>query len=108
MTLESLKLVKPQSLFFKALANPARMSIISILQTPKSVAQISEELGFEQTMVSHHLSCLSFCGFVSFQREGKNKIYSLNKETIAPILKIVDKHLKKFASNLYECNTLKR
>lgn len=109
MTFQSLKLSKPRSLFFKALANPARMSIINLLQhRSTSVAQISEELGFEQTMVSHHLKCLSFCGFVTSQRKGKSKIYSSNKETVVPILEIVDRHLEEFASSLYECNSLKR
>lgn len=79
MTLRSFKLVNPEFLLFKALANPARLSIINLLQTPKNVSQICEELGFEQTMVSHHLTCLSFCGFISYKRDGKNKIYSLNK-----------------------------
>ncbi len=109
MTLQSLKAAKPQALFFKAVANPARMAIINLLQHgPRSVAQISEELDFEQTMVSHHLKCLSFCGFVAFQRNGKSKIYSLNTETTVPLLNIVDIHLEKFASNLYECDTLRR
>lgn len=109
MTFRSLNVGKPQALFFKALANPARMSIINLLQhAPRSVTQISEELGFERTMVSHHLKCLSFCGFVTYQRNGKNKIYSLNKETVTPILGIVDRHLDIYARNLLECEALKR
>ncbi|MBI2183867.1 MAG: helix-turn-helix transcriptional regulator [Thaumarchaeota archaeon] len=85
------------------------MSIISLLHTSqRSVTEISDELGFEQTMVSHHLRCLSFCGFVKSKRKGKNMIYALNKETIVPILKIVEKHLEKYASNLYSCDALER
>jgi predicted transcriptional regulator len=85
------------------------MSIVDLLQTgPRTVTEICGDLGFEQSMVSHHLACLSFCGFVTHERNGKSKIYSLNSETIAPILKIVGKHLEKFASNLYRCETLER
>lgn len=109
MTLRSIEWGTPHSLFFKALANPARISIISLLHTrPRSVTEISEELGFEQTMVSHHLKCLSFCGFVKFKQKGKSKIYSVNKETIVPILEIVERHLAKYASNLYSCDVLER
>ncbi|MBI4257619.1 MAG: winged helix-turn-helix transcriptional regulator [Thaumarchaeota archaeon] len=109
MTLKSIEWGTPHSLFFKALANPARMSIMSLLHTePRSVTEIFEELGFEQTMVSHHLRCLSFCGFVKSNRKGKSKIYSLNKETIVPILEIVERHLVKYASSLYSCDVLER
>ncbi len=109
MTVESLKFAKPQALFFKALAAPARMSIIGLLQeSPKNVSQIADELRFDQTLVSHHLRCLSFCGFVTHERNGKSKTFSLNKETISPLLKLVDRHLEKFATNLYECETLER
>lgn len=109
MTEQSLEVERPYSLFFKALANTARMKIINLLQNgPKNVREICEELGFEQTMVSHHLKCLSFCGFVNSDRNGKNRIYSLNEETITPLLKIVDKHLSKYATDLFECEVLKR
>ena len=109
MTVESFKFAKPQALFFKALAAPARMSIISLLEEgPKNVSQITDELGFDQTLVSHHLRCLSFCGFVTYERNGKSKTFSLNKETITPLLQLVDRHLEKFATNLYECETLER
>lgn len=109
MTEQSLEITKPYSLFFKALANAARMKIISLLRDgPRSVSDICKELGFEQTMVSHHLKCLSFCGFVNSDRKGKNKIYSLNEETITPLLRIADRHLDKYATNLFECEVLKR
>jgi len=109
MTLKSLELVKPYSLFFKALANAARMGIINVLRDgPKSVTEICRELGFEQTMVSHHLKCLSFCGFVKSEKHGKNRVYSINEETVIPLLRIVDKHLGRYAANLFECEALKR
>ncbi len=109
MTTQSLEVMTPYSLFFKALANAARMRIINVLRDgPKSVTDICRELEFEQTMVSHHLKCLSFCGFVNSDKHGKNRIYSLNEETVIPLLKIVDKHLCKYAANLFECEALKR
>ena len=105
----TIEIAKPQSLFFKALANRGRMSIINLLETgARNVNQIADDLELDQTLVSHHLRCLSFCGFVASERNGKSRTYSLNKETISPLLRLVDKHLDKFATNLYECETLER
>ena len=109
MTLKSLVWGKPHALFFQAFANPARISILSLLhEGEKSVTELSTELGFEQTMVSHHLRCLSFCGFVTFERDGKNRIYSLNKPTVLPLMRIAERHMEKFAPNLYDCEVLER
>ncbi len=106
---KTIEIAKPQSLFFKALANRGRMSIINLLETgARNVNQIADDLELDQTLVSHHLRCLSFCGFVASERNGKSRTYSLNKETISPLLQLVDKHLGKFATNLYECETLER
>lgn len=109
MTEQSSEIARSYTLFFKALSNTARIEIISLLQHgPRTAGEISKELGFEQSMVSHHLKCLSFCGFVKSERNGKNKVYSLNDETVAPLLKIVDRHLNRYATNLLECEVLKR
>jgi len=97
------------SLLFKALANEYRVSILNLLRTgPKNVSQIAKELRLEQTVVSHSLKCLYFCGLVTSERLGKTRIYSLNLETVEPILRIGDKHISKYAANLKTCNTLQR
>ena len=109
MSLESL--VKPYALFFQALSNPVRMAIVNFLRekrTSLTVTEICQELNLEQTHVSHALRCLTFCGLVEFTRDGKSKLYSLNKETVLPLLRLVDAHIEKFASNLYTCEVLKR
>ncbi|MFQ6124480.1 MAG: ArsR/SmtB family transcription factor [Candidatus Heimdallarchaeota archaeon] len=96
-------------LFFQALANYSRLAILSLLEKgPKTVTEISKELGFEQSRVSHNLTCLAFCGFITSERNGKNKVYSLNTATIQPLLGLVDQHIEKYASNLRECKVLKR
>lgn len=101
---------KPYELFFQGLANHARMQILQLLREKgsQSVSQICKELGLEQTLVSHNLRCLTFCGLVTAIREGKSKIYSVNAETVLPLLNIVDKHLNKYAKNLFSCDVLER
>jgi DNA-binding transcriptional ArsR family regulator len=96
-------------LFFKALSNETRLAIIDLLRSgDKTVSEIVNELGFEQSRVSHNLQCLTFCGFIKNRRDGKKRIYSLNKETIEPLLNLVDKHVELYAKHLYKCKVLRR
>ena len=85
--------------FFETLANRRRLAIIDILRKGQNnVSQIIEKTGFEQSNVSHNLKRLEDCGFVNVKRNGKERIYSLNKETIRPLMKLIDKHTEKFCS----------
>ncbi len=101
---------KPHALFFQALANQSRMQILDLLRERVSmnVSEICDELGFEQTQASHSLRCLAFCGLVTASREGKSRIYSINEQTLLPLLEIVDRHLEKYARNLFSCDVLER
>ena len=88
------------SLLFNALSSEYRVNILNLLRNgPKNVGQISEALKIEQTMASHNLRCLAFCGLVTSQRVGK---------TVEPILRLADKHISKYALNLRTCKTLER
>jgi DNA-binding transcriptional ArsR family regulator len=88
--------------FFDAISNRTRMCIVeSLLKSPKSVGELSEDLGEEQSNISHNLKTLATCRFISSKREGKKKIYSLNEETVVPILKLVDKHVSSYCNK--EC-----
>ncbi|MBN2334180.1 winged helix-turn-helix transcriptional regulator [Candidatus Bathyarchaeota archaeon] len=83
--------------FFSTLANPTRLAIIERLdEKPMSVTQLVDSIGEEQSMVSHNLRPLVRCKFVKAEREGKQRIYSLNHETLDPILKAVESHAETF------------
>ena len=102
--------IKPYALFFQALANQTRMQVLRLLSEKggMSVSEICNKLGLEQTHVSHNLKCLTFCGLVTPSREGKSRIYSINEKTVLPLLKVVDNHLRNYASNLFTCDVLER
>ena len=94
-------LKKPYELFFGTLANEQRLKIINLLRKgPKNVTQICKDLNFNQTTVSHNLRRLKACSFVFVKRNGKERIYSLNKETIKPLMELIDKHTNKFCKHL--------
>jgi ArsR family transcriptional regulator len=86
------------------------MQILLLLRENGSmnVSQICDELGLEQTHVSHNLKCLTFCGLVRVTREGRNRLYSLNHETVVPLFEIADRHLRRYANDLLDCDVLER
>ncbi len=90
-------------IFFRNLANPLKIKIISVLKEKKSsVGDLTFELGVEQSKVSHALALLRRCNLVNVEKKGKERIYSLNKDTIIPMLKLIDKHSKTYC-NCKEC-----
>ena len=79
--------------FFRNLANPIKTNIITALKEKESsVTELSKKLKIEQSKLSHALSTLRCCNLVLVKQKGKERIYSLNKKTILPILKVIDKH----------------
>ncbi|MFH1285059.1 MAG: metalloregulator ArsR/SmtB family transcription factor [Candidatus Micrarchaeota archaeon] len=80
--------------FFSTLSNPTRVAILVLLEEkPRNVGELARELKQEQSMVSHNLSPLVRCRFVFVKKHGKERIYSLNKKTMAPLFKIIYKHM---------------
>lgn len=83
--------------FFNTLANRTRLSILYTLkEAPRSVNEIVDATGLEQSLVSHNLRLLRQCNFVEVSVKGKQRIYSLNKRTIVPLFELVDKHIGSF------------
>ena len=84
-------------IFFNNLANPLRIEIISALkEKDMSVNEISKKIRAEQSKLSHALANLRECNIVNVKIKGKERIYSLNKKTILPILKLIDRHATNF------------
>ena len=84
-------------IFFGNLANPLKIEIISALKEKSmSVSELVGKLKIEQSKLSHALGSLKKCNIVNVRKFGKKRIYSLNKKTILPILRIIDKHEKEF------------
>lgn len=88
-------------LFFSSLANINRLKIINTLRRgKKNVGEVCKLTGFEQTMVSHNLRRLEKCGMVFCEQKGKHRYYAVNKETIMPLLKMIDKHMEKYCCHV--------
>ena len=92
-------------IFFSNLSNPLRISIVtSLRKKEKSVSELVGELKVEQSKISHALRNLKDCKIVDSKQKGKQRIYFLNKKTIVPILKLIDKHANYFCEgNCMRC-----
>ncbi len=62
---------------------------------PMSVTELSKAMKEEQSKISHNLPKLSKCSVLSVKQQGKKRIYSLNKETVMPMIRLVEKHVEK-------------
>ena len=86
---------KSYNVFFETVSSKIRLRILELLMNkPRSVNEICKELNEEQSKVSHNLKKLTECHFIDVKKEGKKRIYSLNKETIVPLMKLVEKHVR--------------
>ena len=90
--------------FFVNLANPTRLATLEqLMKKPMSVNELAEVLGQEQSMVSHNLKPLLECKFVSIKRQGKKRIYHVNRETVGALFKVVENHAEKYCPTGGKC-----
>ena len=83
-------------IFFGTLVSEPRLKMINLLRKgKKNVGEICAHLKMEQTDVSHNLARLKECGFVNAEVSGRFRYYSLNKKTIEPLMKLIDRHMSK-------------
>lgn len=84
--------------FFRTLGNDTRLRILHFLAEngTKCVTEIVEGTGLRQSTVSVNLQQLLACRFVRLERQGKEHCYSLNAETIRPLLQLLDRHVENY------------
>jgi DNA-binding transcriptional ArsR family regulator len=75
--------------FFKALAHPARLVILEQLREgEKSVQELQQALGLDQSSVSQQLAVLRNRGIVVARREGTTAYYSVCDSLLFELLDI--------------------
>lgn len=81
------------SQLFKMLGNPKRLQLIYLLiQHSMSVSEISRELNWEQSGVSHQLQLLRKYNLVQQDRHGKTVIYRLDDPHVMTLIADVLSH----------------
>lgn len=90
--------------FFSTLANPTRLAALeNLMEKPMNVTQLAESLGQEQSMVSHNLRPLVKCRFVQVERKGRERLYSLNHETVDSLFKVIENHAVNYCPSGGKC-----
>lgn len=104
MKMNSCEKISPAyKLFFTTLANENRLLILNtIRKKPLNLTQISQTTKLEQTLLSHHLKTLEHHGMVFVEKRGKFKYYTLNQQTIQPLLWLIDAHMKQYCCKILE------
>ena len=77
----------------KALADPTRVEIISILRTseqPICVCDLTEAFELTQPTLSHHMAKLREAGLVEVEKRGIWAFYRLRHDLPAPTRRVVD------------------
>jgi len=79
---------------FKMFGDSTRVRILfSILEGEKCVADIAEELGMNQSPISHQLAILRSSKLVAVRRDGKQMFYSLADDHVKSILELGMEHI---------------
>ena len=90
--------------FFATLANPTRLAALeNLMDKPMNVTQLAECLGQEQSMISHNLRPLVHCQFVQVEKRGRERLYSINHETVDPLFKVIENHAVNFCPTGGKC-----
>ena len=77
----------------KAIAHPLRLSILSNLSEgeERTVTEIHEAIGIEQSTASHHLGILKDKGVLISRRKGKNTFYRVKNKNLKNLLECVNR-----------------
>ena len=87
LTPEVLELIAER---FRALAEPARLRILSALREgERTVSELMEETDLGQANVSKHLQLLHALGFVERRKEGLYVHYRLSSEDVFQLCEII-------------------
>lgn len=90
------KHIEAMSKTFKALGDPTRIRILSLLahQEELCVTCIAESLEMTHSAISHQLGFLRKAGLVKFTKEGKEALYSLDDEHVLTLFAQAMDHVK--------------
>ena len=86
---------------FKALGHPIRYKIVKFLMDePKCVCKLNENVEFSQANLSQHLKILKDSGILKSEKVGLNIFYSISCDEIKEIINAADKFIISYIKNI--------
>lgn len=77
---------------WEAVADKSRRQILSMLKKKSMTAgEIAEHFSISKPSISHHLSILLSAGLITVEKEGQNRIYSVNMTVAQELIELVAK-----------------
>lgn len=82
------------ALRLKAIADPVRVKLISLLLTTpggeRNGGELAVAVGLAESTVSHHLGQLRKAGLVSSERRGMNTVHRARRDALAALCAVLD------------------
>ena len=82
------------ALRLKALADPVRVKLVSLLFSPAEgevcSCELAEAVGLTESTVSHHLTQLRRAGLVESERRGMNVYHRPNRDALVALCSVLD------------------
>jgi DNA-binding transcriptional ArsR family regulator len=94
--------------FFHGLCDLTRLRIIELLldNGEKNVSELVAALGQPQSLVSNHLACLRWCGYVESRRDGKFIFYRVADPRVQQILQVARAVIADNAAAILSCTRI--
>jgi DNA-binding transcriptional ArsR family regulator len=98
---------------WSVIADPQRRAVLALLLArPRSVGELTSELGLTQPGTSKHLRTLREAGLVRVRADAQRRVYELDPEPLgelfdwlAPYRRFWDEHLDALGRHLHETET---
>jgi ArsR family transcriptional regulator len=95
MKRDQLRAFEARARIAKALAHPTRLFLLdSLLETDRSVGEMTELVGADQSTVSKHLAILREAGFVKVEKDGSTSLYSIRCRCLEGFFSCIENVLK--------------
>lgn len=86
---------------FKALGHPIRYKIVKfLLDEPKCVCKLNENIEFSQSNLSQHLKILKEAGILKSEKKGLNIHYGIANDNVKEIVYAVEVFVSNYINNI--------
>lgn len=86
---------------FKALGHPIRYKIVKFLMDePKCVCKLNENVEFSQANLSQHLKILKDSGILNSEKVGLNIFYSISSDEIKQLIDVADSFVVSYIKSI--------
>jgi len=86
---------------FKALGHPIRYDIVKfLLDEPKCVCELNENIEFTQSNLSQHLRILKDAGILKSEKHGLQIFYSVTNDEIRKLIQNADNVIRHYIQDI--------